>query len=313
MKRLLTILMLAAGLAGALTIQYPAMAFDSIMLGDTNWTNKDSFGATRHYVDEVVAAAIPWDSIYMQTGWGILLTWSGDTGTIAVKRTDTDTAYLAIGGKAADAALLQGRDTTDFDDAKTLQTKDTSALRLLCNNQPVHATAWGDSVSAIEGDKAAAQVVSTTFRVQDTLDPVANPEGGGNVYLFTFPVADSLDILWCKILMESLSVTGVDNGDSIRFSMGDSNATGNGTLSDGEITWIAAQATSVVSAYTFTTAAMQGTNLRNPATGALLGWFAIATANKVYFNWGGTPVSDGRLGIKARVWFGCRSTKIGTW
>jgi hypothetical protein len=70
---------------------------------------------------QFVRDSAAWDSTLAVAGWGILLTWSGDTGTIAV---DSSLTFPHAG----DAQTLQGQDTTALWNAKTLQGKDTTAL-----------------------------------------------------------------------------------------------------------------------------------------------------------------------------------------
>ena len=194
-------------------------------------------------------------------------------------------------------------------DSKTLQGQDTLALRLLTNNQPGHATAWGDSVLSMAGDAANCKLVTDYFRIQDTL--VSGAPDGGWVYLFTIPVADTVAVTWCQLWLDSVSVTGEGNDAAMSFSVGDSNLTADPVLSGAEINWILSTASNATLSLGYTTPAMSGTYLLTG--GVYLPFSMVTVANKVYANWGGAPAADGRIGLRGRLLMGFRSDKIGAW
>lgn len=106
MKRLFLITLLMAGMAGAVTVQYPGLALDSLILGDTNWSNKDSFACTRGYADRVIGA-YGWTDTSLTTGWGLILTWDSLVGTMVV---DSNTVETWLHG-FTDWTDTQARDT----------------------------------------------------------------------------------------------------------------------------------------------------------------------------------------------------------
>ena len=218
-----------------------------------------------------------------------------DSATRAHLATLADSA-INLRGKAATSALADS----------------AIALRATSLARTDKVTSWGDSVVDITGIKAAFTVMTKSIRIQDTLvSGVASAANCGHTYLFTLPATDSIEVLWCKVLVESIGTTGGTNTAVNAFSVGDSNASTNPTLNGNEILWVASTNQNASLSLGYTTVAQQGTNLYTG--GAVTGGSIVNTATKVYLNRGGTPNADGRLGLKVRVMFGCRSLKRGTW
>jgi hypothetical protein len=222
--------------------------------------------------------------------------------TIANGHADTVTITEA-NLKVAGAIVATGHVTADTF---------VGALRPATFARTDKVTAWGDSVASVVGTQAGFTVTTKVIRVQDTLiSGAAGANNCGNKYLFTIPAADSVEVLWCRVLAESIGTTGGTNTAVNAFSVGDSNATANPTLNGNEILWVASTNQNASLPLGYTTGVMQGTSLYTG--GALTGGSIVNVATKVFLNIGGTPNADGRLGLKARVLFGFRSLKRGTW
>jgi hypothetical protein len=176
------------------------------------------------------------------------------------------------------------------------------------------ATAWGDSVSTITGNKNNAVMLTKYFRVTDTLKATPGP-AGGNRYLFTIPGADTLVVKRVQVYIDSFSITGAGNDSVISMAVGDSNATGAAILAGNEILWlkgtILGQLTTPLdngwSKPTSTGTALQ------PSPTVYVPFYNVASNTKVYFNYGGTAIADGKLGIRGKVLFEVASNKIGAW